>query len=131
VSSETKGDNSVDRPPAASGQADLRGRSRADAAHPEHRPATEPAAPVHQKMSDSALQRAVRAAVDEVVGHDDRLSITQTMATEGWGDVLFVDVYARWYSDSLEDLDPALRKLVAVSVDWPYERVTVRWRISR
>jgi hypothetical protein len=104
---------------------------RPKAEHPEHCPATEHAAPVRQKMSDSTLQRVVGAAVDEVAGHDDRLGITQTMATKGWGDVLFVDVYARWYSDSLEDLDPALRKLVAVSVDWPYERVTVRWRISR
>jgi len=81
-------------------------------------------------MSDSSLQRAVRAAVDEVAGVDDRLGITQTVAFEGWGNVLFVDVYARSRCDGLEDLDPALRKLVAVSVDWPYERVTVRWRLS-
>ncbi len=114
----------------ATGSADLRGRPRSKSAHPEHRPPAEPAPRVRQKMSDSALQRAVRAAVDEVAGVDDRLGITQTTAFEGWGDVLFVDVYARSRCDALEDLDPALRKLVAVSVDWPYERVTVRWRIS-
>jgi len=82
-------------------------------------------------MSDSTLQRAVRNAVDEITGADDRLRVTQTMATAGWGDVLFVDVYAKSQCDVLEDLDPAIRKLVAVSADWPFERVTIRWRITR
>jgi len=127
---QTKGDISVVRLPA-SGQADARGHSPGAASHPEH-PAAEPRQKrVRQKMSDSALQRAVRASVDEITGVDGRLRVTQTMAAPGWGDVLFVDVYAKSQCDTLEDLDPAIRKLVAVSADWPFERVTVRWRITR
>lgn len=114
-----------------SGSADVRGRSRGVASHPAHPVAAPPPPRVRQKMSDSTLQRAVRNAVDEIAGVDDRLRVTQTMATPGWGDVLFVDIYAKSQSDVLEDLDPALRKLVAVCADWPFERVTIRWRITR
>ena len=115
----------------ASGVADVRVRPRGAASHSD-RPAAAAAPPrVRQKMSDSTLQRAVRNAVDEITGVDDRLRVTQTMAAPGWGDVLFVDVYAKSQCDVLEDLDPAIRKLVAVSADWPFERVTVRWRITR
>jgi hypothetical protein len=81
-------------------------------------------------MSDSTLQRAVRNAVEEITGVDDRLQVTQTMAASGWGDILFVDVYAKSQFDVLEDLDPALRKLVALCADWPFERVTIRWRLT-
>jgi hypothetical protein len=112
----------------ASGQADVRASSPGAASNPVADP---PQKRVRQKMSDSALQRAVRAAVDEIAGVDGRLRVTQTMAAPGWGDVLFVDVYAKSQCDTLEDLDPAIRKLVAVSADWPFERVTVRWRITR
>ncbi len=126
---QTKGDNSVVRQPA-SGVADVRVRSRGTASHAEHHVAASPPR-VRQKMSESTLQRAVRNAVDEIAGVDDRFAVTQTMATPGWGDVLFVDVYARSNADVLEDLDPALRKLVAVCADWPYERVTIRWRMTR
>ena len=114
----------------ASGVADVRVRPRGAASHPD-RHAAAPPARVRQKMSDSTLQRAVRNAVDEITGIDTRLRVSQTMATPGWGDVLFVDVYARSNEDVLEDLDPALRKLVAVCADWPFERVTIRWRITR
>jgi len=82
-------------------------------------------------MNDAGLQRAVRAAVDEITRVDERLRVTQTIATIGWGDVLFVDVYAKTRCDTLEDLDPALRKLVAASAAWPFDRVTIRWRITR
>ena len=107
------------------------GRSPGAASHTDHPVADPPQKRVRQKMSDSALQRAVRASVDEIAGVDGRLRVTQTMAAPGWGDVLFVDVYAKSQCDVLEDLDPAIRKLVAVSADWPFERVTVRWRITR
>ena len=114
----------------ASGVADVRVRPRGAASHPE-RHAAAPPARVREKMTDSTLQRAVRNAVDEIIGVDDRLRVAQTVATSGWGDVLFVDVYARSSDDVLEDLDPALRKLVAVCADWPFERVAIRWRITR
>jgi hypothetical protein len=32
--------------------------------------------------------------------------------------------------ETLEDLDPALRKTIALFTDRPVERVTVRWRIN-
>jgi hypothetical protein len=115
----------------ASGQADARGRSRGGDPHSAQPAAAAPQPRVRQKMSDSALQRAVRASVDEITGVDDRLRVTQTMAAPGWGGVLFVDVYAKSQCDVLEDLDPAIRKLVAVSADWPFDRVTIRWRITR
>ena len=44
--------------------------------------------------------------------------------------MLFVDVYARSRSETLEDLDPPLRQIVSVVANQPYERVTIRWRIS-
>jgi hypothetical protein len=81
-------------------------------------------------MSDSALQRAVRAAVDEVTNADERLRVSRTIASLGWGDVLFVDVYTKSRSETLDDLDHALRKSVAVFTDQPFERITIRWRIS-
>ena len=81
-------------------------------------------------MSDAALQRAVQAAVDEVTNVDDRLRVSQTMASLGWGGVLFVDVYTRSRSETLEDLDPTLRKMVAVFTEQPFERITIRWRVS-
>ncbi len=81
-------------------------------------------------LSDSALQRAVRAAVDEVTTVDERLRVSQTIASLGWGDVLFVDIYTKSRSETLEDLDQALRKNVAVFTDQPFERTTIRWRIS-
>lgn len=81
-------------------------------------------------MSDSALQRAVRAAVDEVTNVDERLRVSRTIASLGWGDVLFVDVYTKSRSETLDDLDLALRKSVAVFTDQPFERITIRWRIS-
>jgi hypothetical protein len=76
------------------------------------------------------MQSAVRRAVVEATGPDERLQVTHTLATRGWGDVLYVDVYARSQDDSLDDLAPALRKAVAVVADWPYERVTITWRLS-
>ena len=81
-------------------------------------------------MSDSALQRAVRAAVDEVTNADERLRVSRTIASLGWGDVLFVDVYTKSRSETLDDLDLTLRKSVAVFTDQPFERITIRWRIS-
>jgi hypothetical protein len=80
--------------------------------------------------TDRAIQDAVRRAVMEVTGTDDRLRVTHTLATLGWGDVLFVDVYARSPYSSFEELEPELRKLVAVVANQPYERVAVRWRTS-
>ena len=80
--------------------------------------------------ADGTLQHAVRRAVQDVTSGDERLLVTHTLATLGWGDVLFVDVYARSHSETLEDLDPALRQAVAAAADRPYERVTIRWRIS-
>jgi len=66
----------------------------------------------------------------DVTGGDDRLRVTHTLATVGWGDVLFVDVYARSPYESFEELEPELRKLVAAVANQPYERVAVRWRTS-
>jgi hypothetical protein len=116
----------------ASGLADPRGRARGLASHAERHAHAQapPAKPPREKLPDSVLQRFVRAAVDEVAGVDDRLRIAQTIAVTGWGDVLFVDVYAKSNSETLEDLDPPLRKRVSVGVDWPFERVTIRWRLS-
>jgi hypothetical protein len=37
-----------------------------------------------------------------------------------------VDVYARSGAETLEDLDPELRKLVAVVAERPFERVAIR-----
>jgi hypothetical protein len=50
----------------------------------------------------------------------------QTFREARWGDVLFVDVYARSGVETLEDLDPELRKLVAVVAERPFERVAIR-----
>jgi hypothetical protein len=79
---------------------------------------------------DSTLQRSVRNAVNEVTAADDRLRVTGTMANLGWGGVLFVDVYAQSGVETLEDLDHALRKVIALFTDRPVERVTVRWRLN-
>ena len=46
------------------------------------------------------------------------------------GDVLYVDVYARSRDITLGDLNPELRHAVAVVADQPYERVTIKWRLS-
>jgi hypothetical protein len=66
----------------------------------------------------------------EATGPDQRVHVTHTLATHGWGDVLYVDVYARSRDEGLGDLNPALRKAVAVVADQPYERVTIKWRLS-
>jgi hypothetical protein len=66
----------------------------------------------------------------ETTGPDDRLQVTQTVATHGWGDVLYVDVYARSRDQSLIDLNPDLRQAVAEVADRPFERVTIKWRLS-
>jgi hypothetical protein len=81
-------------------------------------------------LSDRELQRAVRAAVEEVTGPDDRIGEHQTIASLGWGGVLFVDIYTKSRSETFEDLDDALRKIVAVFTGQPVERTTVRWRVS-
>jgi hypothetical protein len=80
--------------------------------------------------TDSATQSAVRRAVQAATGPDERLQVTHTVATHGWGDVLFVDVYARSRNETLGDLNPELRRAVAVVADQPYERVTIKWRLS-
>jgi hypothetical protein len=80
--------------------------------------------------ADSATQSAVRRAVLEATEPDERLHVTHTVATHGWGDVLYIDVYARSRDDTLGDLNPALRKAVAVVADRPYERVSIKWRLS-
>ena len=67
--------------------------------------------------ADSATQSAVRRAVLEATGADDRLQVTQTVATHGWGDVLYVDVYARSRDQTLGDLSPELRHAVAEVAD--------------
>ena len=80
---------------------------------------------------DGDMQTAVRLAVDQVTSADDRLRVTHTVATRGWGDVLYVDVYARSPYETLNlELDRALRALVADVAKCPVERVTIRWRIS-
>jgi hypothetical protein len=80
--------------------------------------------------TDSATQSAVRRAVQEATGPDDRLHVTHTVATHGWGDVLYVDVYARSRGAAVGDLNAGLRRAVAVVADQPYERVTIKWRLS-
>jgi hypothetical protein len=80
--------------------------------------------------ANSATQSAVRRAVLQATSADDRLTVTQTVASNGWGDVLYVDVYARSRQPTLEDLNPELRKAVAVVTDRPYERITIKWRLS-
>ena len=81
-------------------------------------------------LSGAALQSAVQAAVDEVTGADQQVRVDQTMATLGWGDVLFVDIYTRSRAESLEHLDRALRENVARRTDHPFARTAVRWRVS-
>ncbi len=82
-------------------------------------------------MADREMQSAVRRAVDEITGGDERLRVSHAVATRGWGDVLYVDVYARSVYVSLhEEFDPALWALVSGVTDTPIERVTIRWRIS-
>ncbi len=112
----------------APGLADGRGRAPRSAGR-THRP-RDAAAKTTPLLSDAALQRAARDAVDEVTAVDDRLRVRQIVATLGWGGVLFVDVYTSSNTEILEDLDPALRRRVAAVVDRPYERITIRWRIN-
>ena len=69
---------------------------------------------------DGATQNAVRRAVLEATGADDRVQVTNTVATLGWGDVLYVDVYARSRHLAVDDLNPALCRAVAVSAGPPY-----------
>jgi hypothetical protein len=107
---------------------DARGRAPRSAGRP-HRP-RDASAKTTPLLSDAALQRAARDAVEEVTALDDRLRVRQVVATLGWGGVLFVDVYTTSNSEILEDLDPALRKRVATAVGRPYERITIRWRIN-
>jgi hypothetical protein len=80
--------------------------------------------------TDGATQHAVRRAVQEATDPDDRVQVTHTVATHGWGDVLYVDVYARTRDQTLGDLNPELRRAVAVVADQPYERVTIKWRLT-
>jgi hypothetical protein len=81
--------------------------------------------------ADGAIQSAVRRAVVDVTGPDERLRVTHTIATTGWGGVLYVDVFARSRHDGLfDDPDPELRKLVSVVADRPPERVAIRWHLS-
>jgi hypothetical protein len=80
--------------------------------------------------ADQAMQSGVRRAVMDVTGADERVEVTHTIASTGWGDVLYVDVYARSHGEALEDLDPELRTLVAVVAERPFERVAIRWRLS-
>lgn len=80
---------------------------------------------------EGTLQAAVRGAVDEITGADERLQVTHTVATRGWGDVLYVDVYARSPYELLDqEFDRELRKRVSVVTQTPLTRVTVRWRLS-
>jgi len=80
--------------------------------------------------ANNATQSAVRRAVLQATDDDGRLTVTQTVASNGWGDVLYVDIYARSRHATLDDLNPVLRKAVAVVADRPYERVTIKWRLS-
>jgi hypothetical protein len=81
--------------------------------------------------AEGEIQNAVRRVVDEVTGADERLRVTHTVATRGWGDVLYVDVYARSPYESLDqEFGRALRILVSGVTETPLERVTIRWRIS-
>ena len=115
-----------------SGSANLGGRSRPcpEAPDPDGRPTFVAPPAAVTTMSDTALQRAVRAAVDEVANPDERLRVNQTIASLGWGDVLFVDIYTKSRAETLEDLDEALRKNVAVFTGQAFERTTIRWRVS-
>ena len=72
----------------------------------------------------------MRRAVLDATGADDRLQVTQTVATHGWGDVLYVDVYARSRDQTLGDLNPELRQAVADVAELPFRRVTIKWRLS-
>jgi hypothetical protein len=83
-------------------------------------------------MADGGeMQRAVRGAIDEITGADERIRVTHAMATRGWGDVLYVDVYAHSLDVTLyQEFDRALWALVARVTNTPIERVTIRWRIS-
>jgi hypothetical protein len=56
--------------------------------------------------------------------------VADSVATYGWGDVLYVEVYARSRDATLVDLSPELCKAVAVTSDPPYERATIKWRLS-
>ncbi len=76
------------------------------------------------------MQEAVRGVVLDVARCHERLLITHTLATLGWGGVLFVDVYARAPYESFEELDAALRCRVAAAVGQPHERVAIRWRTA-
>jgi hypothetical protein len=80
--------------------------------------------------ADSATQSAVRRAVLETTASDGRLRVTHTVATHGWGDVLYVDVYARSLDATIGDLNAELRQAVAVVADQPCERVTITWRLN-
>ena len=80
--------------------------------------------------TDRVIQDAVRSAVLEATGGDDRLEVTHTLATLGWGGILFVDVYARSPYESFGELEPELRTRVAAVADQPHDRVAVRWRTS-
>ena len=81
--------------------------------------------------ADGELQSAVRRAVAEVTGADARLRVTHTVATRGWGDVLYVDVYTRSpYETWDEEFNHPLRALVSSMTGIPSERVAIRWRIS-
>ena len=80
--------------------------------------------------ADSATQRAVRRAVLDATEPDSRLRVTDTVAIHGWGDVLFVDVYARSRHRTLCDLSAGLRRAVAAVAGRPYERVTIKWRLK-
>ena len=66
----------------------------------------------------------------EETGGDERLRVTHTLATVGWGDVLYVDIYAQSPYESFEEHEPDLRKLVASVTNYPCDRVAVRWRTS-
>ena len=106
-------------------------------AHPRHRSPRPDRVPPHAKpptrvtaLSGAALQSAVQSAVDEVTDADEHHRVHQTIATLGWGDVLFVDIYTKSRADSLEHLDRALRENVARFTEQPLARITVRWRVS-
>ena len=81
-------------------------------------------------IAETAFQGAVRDAVLEVTGRDDDVRVTHTQATVGWGRILFVDVYTRPGAGSVDELAGELRKAVSLAADHPFERVTIRWRIS-
>jgi hypothetical protein len=94
------------------------------------RPEPSTGTPRGDVTTDRAIQDAVRNAVLEVTGGDERLQVTHTLATLGWGGILFVDVYARSPYESFGELEPQLRTRVATVADQPYGRVAVRWRTS-